>query len=255
MEFLNAGPGRTGPQFEQLPFLKGTIEGIPSDWPPIVAIADLQGRSEFGDTAESLIGCRVAEELHCIHESAGLPDPRDCLGLLGGDFYTVPNAKKRGGTGDVRLVWQMMSEAFGEVWGVAGNHDTFREAGEDYRALSRPPHNCLDGKVVDSYGLRIGGVSGSLSSSNKEYRKKTAEVFSRLLGDVLLNEPDILVLHLPPFANERNVGSEMVSNLIIDSGYEGLIICGHVPWKDRVQKVGKATCLNTHEAVMTLVPE
>jgi Icc-related predicted phosphoesterase len=254
MDFLNAGPGRTGAQIEKLPFLKGTIMGVPDHWPPIVAIADLQGRSEYGDTQDSLVGCRVAEELSAIHESAELPYPMECLGLLAGDFYTVPNAKKRGGTGDVRLVWQMMAETFADVWGVAGNHDTFRETGHDYRSLSRPPHNCLDGNVINWYGLKIGGVSGSISGSNEESRKKTFETYSSLLEEVLLERPDILILHVPPFVDKRNVGSEMVRDKIVEWDYEGLVICGHCPWENRVHTIGKSVCLNAHEAVISLTP-
>ena len=66
-------------------------------------------------------------------------------------------------------------------------------------------------------------------------------------------EPDILVLHLPPFADASNVGSEMVRDIIMQWDYEGLVICGHVPWRNRVQEIGKATCLNAHEAVITLL--
>ena len=73
--------------------------------------------------------------------------PIDCLGLLAGDFYTVPNAKKRSGTGDVRLVWQMLQEAFNDLWSVAGNHDTFQDRNRESHLLARPPPNCLDGKV------------------------------------------------------------------------------------------------------------
>ena len=73
MEFLKAGPGRAGAQVELLPFLRGVINGVPQNWPPIVAIADLKGRSDYGETQESLVGCRVAEQLHEIHAPAGEP--------------------------------------------------------------------------------------------------------------------------------------------------------------------------------------
>ena len=102
MPFLNAAAGRKGGAVrERLPFLRGLISGLPSGCPPLVAAGDLQGRSGFGDDPLTLLGCRVAEVLPNIHAEAGLPSPASCIGLLAGDFYTVPNAAKRGGTGDV----------------------------------------------------------------------------------------------------------------------------------------------------------
>jgi hypothetical protein len=72
--------------------------------------------------------------------------------LLAGDFYSVPDANKRGGYGDVTPVWQAFGERFAWTAGVAGNHDDV-----DGAVLLHGVH-ILDGDVVELEELRIGGV-------------------------------------------------------------------------------------------------
>ena len=255
LSYLNAGTKREGCRYDDLPFLRGRITGLPPGPPALVATGDLQGRSDFGDDEETLLGVAVADDLPEIHESAGIPDPSDCCGFLIGDLYTVPNATKRGGTGNVRLVWQVMSETFGSLAGVAGNHDTFSNPAE--RGSARPPRHCLDGSFIDVANWRVGGVSGSIGrpETSISLKKKAAVDFVRMLGPVLEQKPDILVLHASPFVDERHVGSQLISDCLIDADYSGLVLCGHCPWPQRIQMIGKATVLNVHEAVVTLTVE
>jgi len=90
LPFLNAAPGRQRVAVrERLPFLRAVVSGLPPGAPPIVATADLQGRSEFGDTDDSLLGCAVADALPEIQTAAGLHAPEASLGLLAGDFYSI----------------------------------------------------------------------------------------------------------------------------------------------------------------------
>lgn len=252
LTYLNAGSKREGYRRDTLPFLRGRVTGLPEGFPALVVTADLQGRSDFGDTDETLLGVQVADELPEIQEAAGLPDPFDCPVFLAGDLYTLPNAAKRGGTGNVRLVWQVMSEVFASVAGVAGNHDTFADSGAGRAA--RPPSGCLDGNVIEAGNWRIGGVSGSIGhgGSFAGLQKKPGAEFARLLDLVLYQSPDILILHASPFVDERHVGSQMITDRLVSSGFSGLVLCGHCPWPERVQTVGRATVLNVHEAVVTL---
>ena len=249
LSYLNAGPKREGHRYDTLPFLRGRVQGLPSGFRALVAMGDLQGRSDFGVDDETLLGVAVANELAEVQAGAGLPDPAECLGLLAGDFYTVPNASKRGGTGDVRLVWQVMAETFRGLCGVAGNHDTF---GGGKGASSRPPQDCLDGRVMALGALRIGGVSGIAGGGGFTLQRKEPGKFASMLESVLTERPDILVLHAAPFVDKRHVGSEWVADILRASRYQGLVICGHCHWPERIQQIGQATVLNVHEAVVTL---
>jgi len=253
LSYLNAGTKREGQRWDALVFLRGRITGLPEGMPALVAMGDLQGRSDFGDAEETLLGVAVAEMMPEIQEAAGLPSPFDCPVFLAGDFYTVPNAAKRGGTGNVRLVWDVLREVFASVCGVAGNHDTFTDSPGGASPHSRPPRECLDGQVIAMGNLRIGGVSGSVSGRESlTLQKKDEASFLRLLNAVLVEKPDILVLHTPPFVDDRHVGSTMVTDTLVSYGFSGLVLCGHCPWPERVRTVGRATVLNVHEAVVTL---
>jgi hypothetical protein len=153
--FLNAVPGMRGIAVrERLPFLRATVSGLPAGTPSLVAAADLQGRMKEGDTGDSLLGCAVADGLPKIQAAAGLPAPGTMVGLLAGDFYSEPNAAKRGGIGDVNEVWLRMRNQFMAVAGVLGNHDLFGGPS----CPSRPPCEFVDGAVRELAGLRIGGV-------------------------------------------------------------------------------------------------
>lgn len=253
LTYLNAGTKRAGYRYDTLNFLQGRIAGLPSGPPALVAMADLQGRSDFGDADETLLGVAIADEIEDIQKSAGLPDPFECPVFLAGDFYTVPNAAKRGGTGNVRLVWQFMTEVFQTVTGVAGNHDTFGDSMRD-GAAARAPKGCLDGNVIDVGSWRVGGISGSIGHPKTflSLQKKAGGDYARLLKSVLLAKPDMLILHVPPFVDEQHVGSQMITDCLVASRFSGLVLCGHCPWPERVQTVGRATILNVHEAVITL---
>jgi len=247
MPFLNAASGRSGgPVRERLPFFRGKIR-LPDRVPALVAMGDLQGRTGMGCDARTLLGCGVAAALPSVQFEAGLPDPRRCLGILAGDLYAVPNAAKRGGTGDVTEVWRDLRKCFGSMAGVMGNHDIFGEAINP----QAPPHDCLDGNVVEVGGLRIGGVSGIVGSPGRTNRRGRDEFVEVLLG-VLAESPHIVVMHAAPQADDGAPGEEALSAAIKSMGFEGLIVCGHVQWRSRVQSCGNATILNVDGAVVTL---
>jgi Icc-related predicted phosphoesterase len=252
ISYLNAGPGGSGCRNETLPFFRGRVKGLPPSFPALVATADLQGRSDYGEGAETLVGVSVAEVIKEAHSLIGFPSPTDCLACLAGDFYTLPNATKRGGTGNVRLVWAAMSETCRAVCGVAGNHDTFTDSME--ASAERPPGGCLDGNIIKLGEWRIGGVSGSVGRAESfiSLQKKSGEDFAHLLNHVLQRKPDILILHAAPFIDRHHVGSQIVAECLIKSGFPGLVICGHCHWPQRLHKLGEATVLNVHEAVVTL---
>jgi hypothetical protein len=249
LPFLNAAPGRRGIAVrEKLPFLRAVVTGLPQGAPPIVATADLQGRSEAGETADTLLGCAVADALRAIQATGGLPAPETSLGLLAGDFYSFPNAVKRGGIGDVSEVWFRMSRRFNCLAGVFGNHDLFGEP----QCPCHPPDELLDGTVRELAGLRIGGVSGIIGDPSRANRR-SPDGFADQLVQVLDQRPDILLMHAAPQIGDGAPGEPLIAERIQEANYEGLIVCGHVHWRERVQRCGRAPVLNVDGAVVTLV--
>lgn len=255
LPFLNAQSKRQGAAWARLPFFRGTLRGLPAGTPPLLLTGDLQGRLDYGDDEETLLGCAVPEIYFDQEIEQDLPMIEEVVAILAGDFYTLPNASKRGGTGDVRRVWEAFAEAFGEVVGVAGNHDVFsgREGLGNSLSERRPP-GLLDGRLIESGSFKLAGLSGVPGKSNKPNRKPWWE-FKQGLLDLLAARPDVLIMHPSPSVDDDHVGSETLAELIMESGFAGLVVCGHVPWKHRLQKVGRATCLNVHEAVILLEPE
>ncbi len=250
LPFLNAAPGRRGGAVrERLPFLRGRVSGLPKGSLSLVAMGDLQGRIGFGEDPKTLLGCGVAGALPDIQAAAGLPAPKACLGLLAGDFYSVPDAAKRGGTGDVTEVWNSLRGRFAGIAGVLGNHDIFCRA----IATSLPPNDCLDGSVIEVSGLRVGGVSGIVGSPDRTNRRSSDE-FAEVLLAVLVESPHIVVLHTPPRADDGAPGEESIAAVFKSVNFGGLIVCGHVHWRDRVQRCGAAACLNVDGAVVALIP-
>lgn len=222
---------RAQPCHEDLPFLRGTVCGLPATFPAVVATADLQGRTRLDDDPASLLGVTVAAELGNMSE-AGLPPSRDCLGLLAGDFYCAPAAANRGGFGSVDLVFTRMAAATRALAGVAGNHDDL--------APSSP--GLLDGTEIEFEGMRIAGVSGIMGQSGRP-RRHTPELYLGTVRRLLARAPHILVVHEAP----EGPLAELLS-----ATFSGLVVCGHRSWPERVRQLGRAVCLNAHGAVLVL---
>jgi hypothetical protein len=248
--FLNAAPGNRGIAVrERLPFLRATVSGLPAGAPLLVAAADLQGRMKEGGTADSLLGCAVADGLPKIQAAAGLPAPETMIGLLAGDFYAEPNATKRGGIGDVNEVWLRMRSKFMAIAGVLGNHDLFGASS----CASRLPDDFVDGAVRELAGLRIGGVSGIIGDPARPNRR-SADEYAEMLLRVLDQRPDILLLHAAPHIVSGSAGEALIAEWIQATDFDGLVVCGHIRWRERVHRCGRAAVLNVNGAVVTLVP-
>lgn len=244
LSFLNAKPsGKEGHYTETLPFMRGTIKGLPEGSPPLVLTADLQGRIGYGSEDDSLLGCHVPDAFYDIEDIYQLPQPECCLALLAGDFYTFPTANKRGGDGPVDAIWETMEDCFIAALGVAGNHDTF----------NRKPSGLLDGDSQVVGPLRVAGVSGIIGSRNK-LNRRDATAYADQLANALSNEPHILLLHSAPHVDAENPGSEELREMLKEFRFTGLLVCGHVHWQQRVQRIDGYTCLNVHESVVILDP-
>jgi len=114
-----------------LPILRATVDHLPDGLEAIVATADLQGRGlerEDGGPAP-LLGELLAEELEALAKLGEIPSPDVTGVILAGDLYSRPELDCRGGSGDVRVVWDAFARNFRWVAGVAGNHDFYGSRG------------------------------------------------------------------------------------------------------------------------------
>lgn len=236
----------------RLPFFRGLAEGLPEGCAAVVCASDLQGRvSDGGELI--LLGEALADQLGVLAESGLLPPPEALGVILAGDLYTVPGADRRGGTGDVRSVWECMAVAARWVAGVAGNHDDFGTVRQHRRLTATEGVVILDGEVCELGGVRFGGVGYVVGNPDKP-GKRESETQLGLLEEVLVDDPDVLVVHEGPHMGRHQSGSPDVSALLEAAGGPRLVICGHNPWRPALAELGESTVLNVHERVVVLQP-
>jgi Icc-related predicted phosphoesterase len=231
LRYLNASR-RGRAEVARLPFHRGRAE-LPAAWDALVVASDLQGIATpaWGEPA-ALLGVSVARKIDEM-------DLGRVIVVLAGDLYSVPEANKRGGFGDVSSVWDAFASV-GEVMGVAGNHDD----------VSRVAHGTLlDGDVVDIDGVRFGGV-GLVAGNDEKPGRRSEDVQLERLYDAMLS--DVLVLHEGPHVDDDHEGSVAIMDALESSSMK-LVICGHRPWSEPLVRIGRATqVLNVHERVVVL---
>lgn len=230
LPFLNAGPGEF--YEDKLPVQVARVDKLPDGVAAIIATGDLQGREHFKyQTSASLR--LLGEWIPSFLKDSVLPRlalPEGKIGvLLAGDFYTLPNLDKRGGSGLVTSVWESFGKHFSWVVGVAGNHDTF---GPDPMKPPefRPPHYFLDRHDLIIDGFAISGISGIVGAPKKPWRK-TEEDFVNYINSLQHAQPDIVLMHDGPNVPELGYrGTPRIREALM-SLTKPLVIRGHAHWK------------------------
>lgn len=243
LSYLNAARGG-GVERATLPLLDVTVDALPDGLDALIAASDLQGRDPV-DPAQ-LLGVTVAELLCHLGRRSILPPP-DRVGVcLCGDLYTVPDADRRGGTGDVTAVWGAFAERFRWVAGVAGNHDVLPGGAA---ALDACAH-LLDGDVRQLDGLRIGGVSGIVGALER-HNRRPPEVFVGLMQRLLTRSIDVLLLHEAPAGTiPEQRGNEVLRDVIERAVVDEppLVLCGHTPWQSPLAELSRGVQVLNLEA-------
>lgn len=230
--YLNAGRGPGQFYADRLPVHHARVDRLPKNISAIVVTSDLQGRETFQDAiygAPRLFGEVVPERL--VNEVFPLLSIRDqAAAFLAGDFFTVPELDKRGGTGDVSGVWRAFADRFSWVAGVAGNHDLF-DAKHAHAPEFSPPLHFLDGQVVSIHGVRIGGLGGIIGNPSRPQRR-TEEDYLRALDDVLRQGVDVLLMHEGPNGPGHAQWGVPEIRAVIEKYDPCLIIRGHTHWDE-----------------------
>ena len=255
--YLNAGRGPGDFYEDRLPILEGVVDRLPEGTSAIVATADLQFRERFQDSpggplrllGEVLPRRLIAEVLPMLDLPAGE------IGVcLAGDFYTVPALDRRGGSGDVTFVWEAFAEAFDWVAGVAGNHDTFGDSLKPPASLRKRRNvSYLDGDHAVQIGLRLAGVGGIIGNPRKPHRR-AEEDYLEALQTVLIEAPDVLLLHDGPAGSDRQRGSWRVRE-ILEAHPPVLVIRGHAHWREPLAELPNGTQILNVDARLVILRE
>lgn len=251
--FLNAGRGPGRFYRDVLPVHRGFVDELPEGMSALIVTADLQGRETFESAGGAPIRL-LGEVLPAMLAQQVIPslrtDGRRIGVLLAGDFYTVPALDKRGGSGDVRAVWQAFADEFDWVLGVAGNHDLFGDTAT--RPRFTDPIYFLDNDTVILEDLTIAGLSGIPGNPRRPWRR-TEQDFMETLELLLCQLPAIIVMHDgPDVPNAGHRGSPRIREAL--ENYDPtLVIRGHAYWKEPLAELSNGTqVLNVDARVVIL---
>jgi hypothetical protein len=166
----------------------------------------------------------------------------DKLGIvLAGDFWAEPGSTRRGGLGKVGPVWSAFGGTSRWVAGVLGNHDQYDgpRPDEDRPSFARRVA-LLDGDTVELDGCRVGGVSGIIGNPFKP-RRKSERRYLELLEKVILERPDLLVLHEPPEGPDWGYRGKTSIRECLLCLPPVLVVCGHCHWPTPLQTLPNGT--------------
>jgi Icc-related predicted phosphoesterase len=248
LRYLNAAR-RGGTETMRLPVLRGVVGGLPEGIDAIVATSDLQGIVPDPRTrAAALLGVAVAGVLEDLGFERVIPRATRTGVLLAGDLYSVPEANKRGGYGDVSDVWSAFADRFAWVAGVAGNHD-------DVTSVPRGEAvHVLDTEEATIAGTRVAGVGLICGDPSRRGRREEDEQLARI-ELVAETRPDILVLHEGPQGDGRQQPGHEGIRQIVERCRIGLTVCGHVHWDTALASRDDTHIINVDARVVVLVRE
>ena len=253
--FLNAG--RRPNQFyqDEVCVYHGRVEQLPDSLDAVVVTADLQGRELPGPRKPTppdglrLLGEVMPELLGEYLDAVEVNSNANVAAILAGDFYTYPDLRGRGGTGDVTAVWQSFADNYQWVVGVGGNHDTF---GEHTQSFTRENAIFLDGARQEVDGIKFAGISGVIGNPKKNFRR-THEEFLFTLDDLITPPTDVLVMHDGP--NGRRTGCRGIEEALelVETRRPTMVIRGHCHWPTPLVEVQHGIqILNVDQTVVIL---
>jgi Icc protein len=256
LPYLNAGREVGGFDEEGLSVLVGTVDRLPNGVDALVVTSDLQGREHFQFQSGPSLRL-LGEWLPKVLRDSILPligQPVEQVGvLLCGDFYTVPNLDKRGGSGDVTSVWNEFGDHFAWVAGVAGNHDTFG-TNDSEPPKFRPHLHFLDCNRKTICGLDIAGISGIIGNPKRAWRK-SVESFDGFICSLASRQPDILLMHDGADVAELGCPGTPSIREALKHLDRPLVIRGHKHWDQPIAELKNGLqILNVDSRVVILTP-
>ena len=251
ISFLTIPQNSLKPSEYSLPIYKGKIKGFSQDINAIVVTSDLQGVVIQNDE-NILLGEVLADNLKLIFDIY-FPeiDRKRTIAFLCGDLYS--DLIKRGQSGDPIKVWKKFASVFGQTIGIAGNHDKFKNIEDLYKIRNT---KLLINDIFEIEGLKIGGLSGIIGRTDKNFRLQETD-YLKALSNLLSKKPNILLTHLSPQILDENLQGEENITKILENGNITTLFCGHSNWNynKTYDMKNKTQILNTDTKVFILIKE
>lgn len=253
--FLNAGRRAGGFYEDRLPVHVATADRLPKGVRAVIATGDLQGRERFKDSQGGplrLLGVVLPERLTTeILPSFGFPSSAETGVLLAGDFYTVPQLDRRGGSGDVTAVWSEFGSHFAWVVGVAGNHDMFGSQSDSAPRFSGHVHY-LDGGRVNLDGLKLAGIGGIIGNPRRP-RRRSEEQYIGLLDSLIQHRTDVLLMHDGPDSPAHGLRGSAAIRGVIERHAPALVVRGHAHWSELLVELARGVQVLNVDARVVLI--
>jgi hypothetical protein len=227
------------PQCE-LPFFRASVDGLPDSLDAIIATGDLQGFAVASETLTGL-GEAVAREIARLQRDGRLPPSDRTAIVLSGDLHAGA------GEDDVLPIWRAFANVCRWVAGVAGNHD---------RLVPFTPRGgnayLLNASTVTLDGIRIGGLSGIVSSADGSWNRRERDYEAALLT-LTEQQCDLLVLHDGPNVAGTDLPGWPLIRRVLESATPVLLIRGHDHWPQPLAELANRTqVLNVEGRVVVL---
>jgi Icc protein len=224
----------------ELPFFRASVDELPDSLEAIIATADLQGFAGAGETLVGL-GEAVASTIAQLQRERKLPAPDRTGVILCGDL------RAGAGEDDVLPVWRAFGVISRWVAGVAGNHDLLGPCA--YRDANA---HLLDGSTVTVDGIRIGGLSGIVSSTEGLWHRRESD-YKTALSSLMEQRCDVLVLHDGPNVAGTNLPGWPSIRRVLESAAPAMLVRGHDHWPNPVAELANGTqVLNVEGRVVVL---
>jgi hypothetical protein len=247
LPYRAAGPGGAT-RSHQLAVEILRVDTLPAGCAALLATGDLQGVAPAPTGGGPiLLGAALAGYLRLWAEGGLVPPPGEIGVLLTGDFYSAPNADRRGVSGDVHDVWAAFDAAgCPVVLGVAGNHD---EVSAERVGRLGPGKVLLDGSRHRYGELTVAGVSGVIGDPAKPLRR-TEAAFLTSVGQVTSPPPDVLLLHEGPRGTGPDQPGRVALRDLLERHTPSITLCGHVHWNRPAAPLGDGHIVNVDARVV-----
>lgn len=230
---------------------QGYVDFLSPEIDALIVTSDLQGIIVENEK-EYLLGEKLPEFLELlIMMDFPMLNKAKIQVMLCGDLFAMLN--KRGGLGDVKNVWRKFNEKFGNVVGVAGNHDYFGTNEEFERFKREEGINFIQKEIKKMQHIEVGGISGIIGQIDKPNRIEES-VYLAVLKKLLLKQPSVILLHESPDFPDKSFEGDAKIRELIENSPKNLIFCGHCHWSEPLIELKNGSqVMNVDNRVVVLI--